>query len=299
MRLPGFTYAMASDAGLHRKGNEDFCAASTADGVFVVCDGMGGAAAGEVASRLAAETFLASIHADLSQSALPGVESGVAGKRLDKAIRAANDAVCEEAAQSTHLSGMGTTLVAILLEPSDRSHKDRSVVDFRSQEAESQETESQETESQETESQETEARPSIPLWVAHVGDSRCYVLRDGGLRLLTADHSVVEEQVQAGVITREQASYSPIRHVITRAVGSHDQIEPEVQPVTGYPGDLLLLASDGLNRELTDQQIERCLLSVPARPTREALETGCNKLIFAAKSHGGHDNITVLLVYVQ
>ena len=279
MRLPEFTYAMASDAGLHRKGNEDFCAASAADGVFVVCDGMGGAAAGEVASRLAAETFLASIHADLSQAALPGVESGVAGKRLDEAIRAANDAVCEEAAQSTHLSGMGTTLVAILLEPADRRHEERSLVEF--------------------ESEEGVSRRGIPLWVAHVGDSRCYVLRDGGLRLLTADHSVVEEQVQAGYITREQASYSPIRHVITRAVGSHEEIEPEVQPVVGYPGDLLLLASDGLNRELTDREIERCLLSVPAPPTREALQSGCDKLIGAAKSHGGHDNITVLLVYVR
>ncbi len=274
MGLPEFAFAMASDPGLHRKGNEDFCAASAEDGVFVVCDGMGGAAAGEVASRLAAETFLGLMRTRLAQPALPGVGVDVAGERMRGAIRAANEAVCQEAGQSAELTGMGTTLVGLMLDPAispaGTNGSGRASIEM----------------------------PPSRIWIGHVGDSRCYLLRDGDLHLLTADHSLVEEQVQAGQISREQAAHSPMRHVITRAIGSRDEVEAEIQAMEVYPGDLYLLASDGLNRELEDGEIAELMARVLPLPGPDVLQLGCGTMIAAAKFRGGHDNITVLLLYV-
>jgi protein phosphatase len=130
------------------------------------------------------------------------------------------------------------------------------------------------------------------LWLAHVGDSRCYRLRRGTLELLTQDHSLVEEQVRAGMITRTQAGRSPIRNIITRAIGSQPTVEPEIAAHTAQSGDLYLLASDGLTRELEDAEIAHLL----AHTAGTALESACQALIDAANAHGGRDNITVLLV---
>lgn len=247
---------MLSHPGLVRRGNEDACAASLEDGAFVVCDGMGGAAAGEVASNLAAETFLTYItspttHADDATSPQA---------RLCAAIRAANQAVYQHSRQSSKLAGMGTTLVA-LLAPARNERAEDPV-----------------------------------LWLAHVGDSRCYRLRDGHLQQLTHDHSLVGEQLRAGQITAAQAVVSPMRNIITRAIGSRPGVAPDIQSHHLQANDLYLLASDGLSQEIPDSEIETILAAIPSPAKQSALTEACEALIAAANSKGGRDNITVLLV---
>ena len=264
---------MLSDRGRVRRQNEDACAADPELGVYVVCDGIGGAAAGEVASRVAAETFLRSLQAT------PAGKTGerrAPERRLYTAILAANQAIQNESRRKSELSGMGTTLVALLRLPeSGRGAAAGAPMD---------------------------AGPGAgpDLLIAHVGDSRCYRLRDGGLLQLTADHSFVEEQLRAGYITAEQAAQSPMRNYITRAVGADAQIEPDIQSFRSRPGDLYLLASDGLTRELDDAAIAGVLTGeIPkAGAVFEDLKRACRVLIDAANESGGRDNITAVLVAV-
>lgn len=113
---------------------------------------------------------------------------------------------------------------------------------------------------------------------------------------LTSDHSLVEEQVRAGQITPRQAAVSPMRNFITRAVGSQATVDPEIQGYNPLPGDLYLLASDGLNRELSDDDIEEILGRVPECATQTSLNAACKALVDSAIANGGGDNVTVMLV---
>jgi protein phosphatase len=127
-------------------------------------------------------------------------------------------------------------------------------------------------------------------WVINVGDSRCYRLRERRLEQLTLDHSLVEEQVRMGRMTRAEALRSPLKNVITRALGTQSSITPDIFEIEAEPGDLFLLCSDGLTRELSDSLIESLLsLDLP-------IQDLCARLVNAAKKAGGHDNITCLLV---
>ncbi|MCU1320528.1 MAG: protein serine/threonine phosphatase [Acidobacteriaceae bacterium] len=259
-------YAMLSHRGRVRRGNEDACAASLSAGAFVVCDGMGGAAGGEVASLLAAETFLRHV-ANPTSGKTPQA-------RIQAAVQAANHAIFQKATQNTELSGMGTTLVALLYVPP----KPGPVLQPKPLAA-------------------ITIQPVPPsLWLAHVGDSRCYLYRGRMLTQLTEDHSLVEEQLRAGQITAAEAAASPMRNLITRAVGSQATVEVDVQALRPQPGDLYLLASDGLNRELSDADIATVLADIPSPPTEPYLAAACQSLITAANHSGGRDNITVLLL---
>jgi PPM family protein phosphatase len=231
--------AGASDQGRIRKTNEDAFGLHLGNDEgacnFVVCDGMGGAAAGEIASRLAVDAMLLA----MSPKALTPVT-------FQEAVDAANESVHRTAENNPAQAGMGTTLVAM-------------------------------------------ATRGNHAWVAHVGDSRCYRLRQGRLERLTRDHSLVDEQVRLGQLTPAQAETSPMRNVITRAVGTQDEVDADLIEFAVSPGDLYLLASDGLMREVNDEQIARILL------LSTDLKDTCMQLIGAANAAGGHDNITCVL----
>jgi protein phosphatase len=255
-------HAMLSHRGLVRRGNEDACDVCAEAGAFVVCDGMGGAAAGEIASRLAAETFLSylrSFNANANNNGNGSHAAASPQERLCGAVFAANQAVYRHSRQSSKFAGMGTTLVAMFAPV---------------------------------------AETAASVWLVHVGDSRCYRFRFGHLQQLTNDHSLVEEQLRAGQITPAQAAISPMRNLITRAIGSRPSVEPEIQRHHLQPRDLYLLASDGLSHDVTDAEIEAILAGVPSSVTPASLSHACEALIAAANRNGGHDNTTVMLVAV-
>ena len=237
-------YSMLTDVGRVRAHNEDACGADPDTGTFVVCDGMGGAAAGEVASREAAMAFLREVRSRHSEAML--------AEDLEAAVSAANQSIFAMASNDPRLRGMGTTLVALQTVPGRGS-----------------------------------------VWVTHVGDSRCYRIREGRVERLTGDHSLVEEQVRSGEITEAEARRSHLRNVITRVVGSQPAVHPESAEHLCRVGDLFVLCSDGLNRDLSDADI----LSIVERH-RPDLQHAARVLVDAANLLGGGDNITVLLLEV-
>ena len=251
----GYKAAAASHQGRVRVANEDAFGICADEGLFVVCDGMGGAAAGEVASRVAVEAMVRSL---CSQTEFPNsketgdeMESGNYGSGVPALLRAAvtdaNTRVFTQAARDSRLHGMGTTLVALLAKKNS-------------------------------------------VWIAHVGDSRCYRLRGGELEQLTTDHSLVDEQVKLGQLTREEADRSPLRNVITRAVGSQRSVNAEIGEFETAPGDLFLLCTDGLTRELPDTRIRSLLQNAGD------LDAICQGLVESANDAGGRDNITCIVV---
>lgn len=235
------TAAAATHRGRKRPTNEDAYGFLVEHGVYVVCDGMGGAAAGEIASSLAVDEMIRLMS---NRTAQPAQEAAL------EAIQSANTAIYSRSQRSAKLSGMGTTLVTLVAEAGR-------------------------------------------LWVMNVGDSRCYRLRKGELEQITLDHSLVEEQVRMGNMTPDEALRSPLRNVITRALGTQSEVTADVFEMQPEPGDLFLLCSDGLTRELNDAQLTE-LLSLD-----EPLDQLSGGLVAAANKAGGHDNITCIVVRVE
>jgi len=237
--------AARTSKGRVRTGNEDAFGMRPEHGIYVVCDGMGGAAGGEIASRMAVDTIVERM------SANPGAEQETNGgrDRLHTAIAEANRIVLERAEREPNLYGMGTTLVALLLE---NSH----------------------------------------ALVAHAGDSRCYLLRAGKLERVTQDHSLVDEQMRLGAMTAEEAERSPLRSVITRAIGTQPSITEDVAEIEPQPGDVFLLCSDGLTREVDEDEIARIL------DAGNDLDRAAQALVDAANEAGGRDNVTALAVRI-
>jgi len=242
--LVHYSAAAVSDRGRKRPSNEDAFGYSIEHGVYLVCDGMGGAAAGEIASSLAVDEAMRLLTGRAAETPLDVA--------IDQAIAAANDAIYSRSQVNPKLSGMGTTLVALVVE-------------------------------------ERRVR------VLNIGDSRCYRLRNGHLEQVTQDHSLVEEQVRLGRLTPAEARRSPLRNVITRALGTQSRITPDVFELEAEPGDLFLLCSDGLTRELSDAKIESLLAAGLPLAGPSPIEL-CNQLVEAANRAGGGDNITCLLL---
>ncbi len=225
--------AFRTDTGRQRSENEDSLFVRAP--IFVVADGMGGAQAGEVASKAAADAF---------DRDLPG---GPPERFLRETIEAANRRIHDLARADASRAGMGTTITA-------------AIVDAGKEE----------------------------VAIGHVGDSRAYRLRRGGLERLTRDHSLVEEMRRKGQITDAQAEEHPQRSIITRALGPEPEVEVDVQTVPAAPGDVFLLCSDGLTTMVDEERIAAVLSEAPSM--REAVRT----LIDEANGAGGRDNITAL-----
>ncbi|MBI4536921.1 MAG: Stp1/IreP family PP2C-type Ser/Thr phosphatase [candidate division NC10 bacterium] len=251
-----FSGIAKTDVGQRRTGNEDsFCLAPELN-LFVVCDGMGGHAAGEVASRLAVDTIY-----EAMQKYLAGEDVPLAGEArpdcsrpsnfLLSSIQMANKAIYEKAQGHPDYAGMGTTIVAVL---------------------------------------GTDDRMAL----AHVGDSRIYRVRDGKIAQLTRDHSVIQMQLDRGIITPEEAAESQYRHMITRALGLKDSVEIDLVEEPAAAGDLLLLCSDGLSDLVEAKEM---LAKVAGNPGH--LAAACQALVDLANERGGVDNITAMLVEVH
>jgi protein phosphatase len=228
-----------SDKGCVRSNNEDYCLIEPETGLYVLADGMGGAKAGEKASRLAVDTVAEMVHS------APRLDSQV----LLTAVEEANKRVLAAAHSDPGLEGMGTTLVAAL--------------DL------------------------TEG-----FSIASVGDSRAYLLDDGGLRVITDDQTWVNEVGRPLGLDEESLRNHPMRHVLTMAIGASAPLTVNYYSVRLQTGALVLLCSDGLHGVLELSQMEQIL----QRGRMGALEESCSELIAAAKSAGGPDNVTVVLV---
>jgi PPM family protein phosphatase len=226
-----------TDTGRQRRDNEDSAFARAP--VFVVADGMGGAQAGEVASRLAIEAF---------EQGVPG--DGNPEERLATVVREANHQIYERSRADRGRAGMGTTLTAAYV---DDAH----------------------------------------VAIAHVGDSRAYLFRDGTLQRLTQDHSLVDELVRRGKLTEEQAAEHPQRSIITRALGPEPDVEVDTWTYPARPGDVILLCSDGLTSMISEERVRELLAS------HDNLNGAADALIDEANEAGGRDNITVVLFRLE
>jgi len=258
-----------TDVGCARANNEDNFGYDSRYGIFIVCDGMGGQAAGEVASKMGVDALLEYFRnsaggkktarhepagseekpassRETQELALPA--SGDGGP-LAEAIRLANRRIYEAGERESGRSGMGSTMVAALVRGNS-------------------------------------------LTIGNVGDSRIYLIRQGEIQQLTRDHSLVMEQVRLGRITREQAEQSEMQNVILRALGSEKEVEADVEDLLAVNGDIILMSSDGLTRHVRDQEI---LAIVTAA---SSLDAACTALIQTAKDRGGDDNITCLLLKI-
>jgi PPM family protein phosphatase len=236
--LTSWRYAAATDTGLVRETNQD--AVYVDDILALVADGMGGHAAGEVASEITIELVRDEFHKR------PTVEG------LYMAIEAANRAIIADARDNPQRFGMGTTVIAVGL----------------------------------TRDNDGVVSPTL----FNVGDSRVYQVRDGALALISEDHSVAEEWVRMGRLTPEEAEVHPRRHQLTRALGIEEALEIDVVSLKALPGDRILLCSDGLSNELTNDTLAR-LASSPV-PLQESV----TQLVAAANRAGGRDNISVILL---
>jgi serine/threonine protein phosphatase PrpC len=241
-----------TDVGCVRTNNEDNYGYDRRYGIFVVCDGMGGQAAGEVASKMGVDAVLNYFRQSAKNGTYPLIGERIPdiserGQALASAIQVANSAIHDAAGKKAGHAGMGSTIVAVLVKDNFFS-------------------------------------------VAHVGDSRGYLIRNGQIQQLTNDHSLVMEQVRRGLITREEAERSEIQNIIIRALGSEQTVEPDVDDQIAMPDDTLLLASDGLTKHVKDPDLLEIVSTSPS------LEAACDRLIVTAKDRGGDDNITCVLV---
>jgi protein phosphatase len=238
------TCAAGTDKGVVRSGNEDFHLMQLDRGIFIVADGMGGHAAGEVAAEMAVRAIAEEM------GNFRGLPDPDVAARLFTAIQTANSLIFRRTLVEQDKRGMGTTATALVLFPRR-------------------------------------------YLIGQVGDSRAYILRDGKLQQITKDHSYVQEQVDAGLLTPEQARTHPYGNVITRCVGSNEEVIPDMYFGALEAGDVLLLASDGLTGMLEDDQLLR-VLQAGGEPKQWV-----DRLITDANRRGGLDNITAIVVRID
>ena len=244
-----------SDVGRVRSNNEDCFRIVAPQNLFVLSDGMGGEAHGEIASALAVETvvhYCVGGEDSPAASAFTGVQPAWSEKtkRLFKSFHLANKAIFDSAAAHPEQQGMGATLTGLWID-------------------------------------------GQKLSIAHVGDSRAYLLRGGTLQQLTTDHSLVAEQVRRGILTSAEAEVSSMQSVLLRALGANPEIEVDAEEHVIFERDILLLCSDGLTRMVTEPEIAGAL-QAETDPVKAA-----EKLVGLANEYGGGDNVTVLVLRIN
>jgi serine/threonine protein phosphatase PrpC len=242
----------ATDVGLKRDHNEDNFLVDKALNLFIVADGMGGHAAGEVASAIAVNTLrdVVKNNQDLISSFKEGSQIASAQdivSLLEHAVQHACSEIHSVAQRETEKRGMGTTLSALL------------VINNRG-------------------------------FIAHVGDSRIYLLRAGRVIQLTEDHSIINELIKRGKLKPEEAESSPYKNAVTRAVGVYESVEVDTINFDVLPGDQFLLASDGLTGYLRSDEISPVLEKI------DDIKKVPERFIALANDRGGKDNITNIVV---
>jgi PPM family protein phosphatase len=237
-------YYGKSDIGLYREKNEDTFLVESDVGFCLVADGVGGAAAGELASRIFAESAFEVFLGYENSSKQKVMEN------IQKTFRMANEKILNHVTRNSIHERMGCTAELIVFFDGG-------------------------------------------FFLGHIGDSRTYRVREGLLKQLTKDHSLVQDQIDHGVLTPEQARNHSLKNVILRAVGAEENLALDLINGKIYPGDLFLLCSDGLTDMIDDDLIRRVLISAGN------LSQKTEKLIELANAAGGRDNITVVLSEIQ
>ena len=238
-----------TDVGLKRVHNEDNFLINEEVGVYVVCDGMGGHAGGEIASAIAVHTIDESFSLmSLENQSVEGMDE-VISQHITSIVQLAGKTIFEEAKRERRYRGMGTTCVMTYV------HDGKG-------------------------------------YIAHVGDSRGYLLRKNRIEQLTEDHSLVNERIRAGYLTVEEAKNFRLKNVITRSLGFENEVEVDIQIVPLEVGDILMMCSDGLCNLVEAEQMARVMLENP-------LQQATRTLIHMACDAGGDDNITVVMFRVD
>lgn len=233
-------YGVLSDQGMVRTSNEDSYIADSGSRIFLVADGMGGHAAGEIASRIAASTVQEVLSAKTPDADIKD--------RVYFAVQQANARVYETQRTESEYRGMGTTLTVLAFQENR-------------------------------------------YCLAHVGDSRAYLFRDNNLTQLTRDHSLVWPLFENGIMSKDEIARQPQKHLITRSIGTHADVEVDLQENATVEGDIFLLCSDGLTDVLTDDAIQQIMEEAGKKPQEIS-----QALIQAANMGGGPDNITTVVV---
>lgn len=236
-----------TDKGIVRSNNQDaFATGQLSDKAYfaIVCDGMGGANGGNIASTMAVDSLSASLKSGYRDN----MNDSSVRNLLDSAVNSANIRVFDKSRENSELRGMGTTVVICLI-------------------------------------------IGEQLYIAHAGDSRAYILRDGNLTQITRDHSIVQSMIEEGKLTADEAKFHPRKNVITRALGVEESINPEFNIYDLIKNDMLLLCTDGLSNFIEPNDIKAILLN-------EKLDDPTLQLIETANKNGGGDNITAVVAKI-
>ncbi|MEZ7891393.1 MAG: Stp1/IreP family PP2C-type Ser/Thr phosphatase [Candidatus Wallbacteria bacterium] len=244
-----FIGACKTDIGKKKQNNEDSFFFSQEQGIFLIADGMGGHAGGEIASDIAVKTIQKMFdNVKERVDKIPSIE-----KFIESSVLSSSALIKKETIARPELTGMGTTIVMCFA-------------------------------------------LNEKIYVANVGDSRCYILTAGGdFRLLSKDHSQIQELIDRRIITEEQAKKHPLRHVITQAVGYNDTLDVRIVDEDYRPNDYYLLCSDGLNDHFESDAEIKELLKASIAESNDDLELAAQKLVDKANELGGRDNITVMI----
>ncbi len=243
-----------SDVGMHRDHNEDAVASDLSIGLMVLADGMGGYRAGEVASEIAVLTLAAELTDALTKQ---------------KAAAVFERSLIAESRMLMHaVEKANAAIYQISQEQPQCAGMGTTLV--------------------------VSLFADNKFVVGHIGDSRAYRLRDGALMQLTEDHSLLQEQINSGLITPEQAKTSSNKNLVTRALGIDPEVELTLQEYDVKLGDLYMLCSDGLNDMVEDEEMQQILINAHGN-----IELAANLLIQAANNHGGKDNISVVIALVK